>query len=223
MSNPQTPPSRTPQEIEEAAARRARTAPRPADDEDDAPSGRDAVATIARLRAERRELQRLLADAQTDLRDLAAAAKADGARLREEFASQIGALQTRHRDDFALHSAGVQDELGRDTIRRAWEAQPKATRGASPGEWWTSTIKAHQTAVEKGESGADLPPALSVYLPKVEPKAKPAQSVPRTPWAGGVADQGVAHRQPPASAVDAVVADSSITSLAELFARLPQR
>lgn len=167
---------------------------------------------MARYRAELRQARAVIAEQDRDIKDLTVSAKADAARLREELAVQVGQLQARHADDLGLVGLGVQDDLGRDTIRRAWESQPKAARGESPAKWWASTVDAHKTAAEKGGEGAPvLPPALSAYLPKIEAKAPPQQAgqgkpPPRQPWAGSAPDQGVASRQAPLQGIQAVLA-----------------
>ena len=167
---------------------------------------------MARYRAELRQARAVIAEQDRDLNDYKTAAKADAARMKEELAVHVGQLQARHADDLGLVGLGVQDDLGRDTIRRAWEAQPKAARGESPARWWASTVDAHKTAAEKGGEGAPvLPPALSAYLPKIEAKAPPQQAgqgkpPQRQPWAGSAPDQGVASRQAPLQGVQAVLA-----------------
>ena len=94
----------------------------------------------------------------------------------------------------------MHDELGRDTIRRAWDATPKATRGDSPSKWWTGVVDTHKAAVEKGEQGPELPRALAAYLPQVDPPGRPGQKeatrqAPARSWAGSQPDRGVATRQ----------------------------
>lgn len=153
-----------------------------------------------------------MAEQQRDLDDYRAASKADSARLREEFAAQLGQREARHADDLGLVSLNVHDDVGRDTMRRYWEAQPKAARGESAAKWWGGVVEAHKAAAEKGGEGApQLPPALAAYLPKVEVKqpqqpGQPAKTTPRQPWAGAASDQGVASRQAPLQGLDAVLA-----------------
>lgn len=179
---------------------------------------------IARLKAERKTLQAALAGVETDFADLRKAAAADAARLREEFASQLGVREARYAETRALDRLGVTDDIGQDAIRRAWESQPKATRSENPAKWWASTVEAHKAAASKGEAGPELPPALAAYLPKVEPEKQVAKAgssaQPRPAWGGAVVDQGVASRQAPAVGLDAILADRGITDPAQFAARL---
>lgn len=89
--------------------------------------------------------------------------------MRGQFASALASQAETHAVDRDLLRAGIDDDLGREVVRKAWEAQPKGDRGKSPAEWW-SKVAADPKAAE------GLPKALRAYLPPAPaPAPAPAQ------------------------------------------------
>jgi len=178
-----------------------RGAPRPAIDDEEEPTsrgGRSAEGTIATMRAEIKALRAREAALAQDFADFQAAAKANDAKIREDAAGQVAGLAQRHAEDLTLAQHGFTDPLGRDTARRAWEAQPKDSRGKSPAEWWEKIVTGTKAAAADPKLQApDVPTPLRNYLPAVEaPKAQPqrgaAAGQPQSPWGGAGVDRGTA-------------------------------
>lgn len=91
--------------------------------------------------------------------------------MRGQFASALASQSEAHAVDRDLLRAGIDDDIGRELVRKTWEAQPKGDRGKSPAEWWGRI-----TADPKAAEG--LPKALRAYLPPA-PAPSPA---PASPW-----------------------------------------
>jgi len=178
-----------------------RGAPRPAIDDEEEPTsrgGRSAEGTIATMRAEIKALRAREAALAQDFADFQAAAKANDAKIREDAAGQVAGLAQRHAEDLTLTQHGVTDPLGRETVRRAWDAQPKDSRGKSPSDWWGQQVAATKAAAADPKLQApEVPTPLRGYLPAVEaPKAQPqrgaAPGQPQAPWGGAGVDRGTA-------------------------------
>ena len=179
-----------------------RGAPRPAIDDDEEPvtrgGGRSSETLIATMKAEIKALRAREAELARDFADFQTAAKANADKLREDAAGQVAGLAQRNAEDLTLVQHGVSDPLGRDTVRRAWEAQPKDARGKSAADWWAQQVNAHKAAAADPKLQApEVPAPLRGYLPTVEaPKAadqrNDATGQPRSPWGGSTVDRGTA-------------------------------
>ena len=88
--------------------------------------------------------------------------------MRSQFATALASQSEAHAVDRDLRRAGIDDDLGREVVRKAWESQPKSDRGKSPAEWW-SKVAADPKAAE------GLPKALRAYLPPA-PAPAPASA-----------------------------------------------
>jgi hypothetical protein len=84
-------------------------------------------------------------------------------------------MHARHGEDLGLVERGFRDDLSRDTLRRAWEAQPKEARGESPGKWWENVEAAHKAYVADPKKAAApvVPQVLAPFLPQAEQPAQP--------------------------------------------------
>ena len=179
-----------------------RGAPRPAIDDDEEPvtrgGGRSSETLIATMKAEIKALRAREVDLAQNFADYQAAAKADAAKIREDAAGQVAGLAQRNAEDLALAGLNVKDPLGRDTMRRAWESQPKESRGKSVADWWGKVSEAHKaTSADPKAQAPEVPEPLRCYLPTVEaPKAAAprgdAAGQPRSPWGGSTVDRGTA-------------------------------
>lgn len=203
-----------------------RGAPRPAVDDEEEPAGRggrSSEGVIATMKAELKALRAREAALAQDFADYQTAAKADTVKLREDAAGQVAALAQRHAEDLTLTQHGVADPLGRETVRRAWDAQPKDGRGKSPADWWGQQVAATKAAAADPKLQApEVPTPLRGYLPPVEaPKPAPQRGAgpgqPQSPWGGSTVDRGTA----PASKATGMEAfhaatdfDSAIAALA---------
>lgn len=118
------------------------------------------------LESERVPRERLRAEQQRR-----AELEAELVSMRGQFASALASQSEAHAADRDLLRAGIDDDLGRELVRKAWEGQPKSERGKSPAEWWTK-VAADPKAAE------GLPKALRAYLP---PAPAPAPA-PASPW-----------------------------------------
>lgn len=92
--------------------------------------------------------------------------------MRGQFASALASQSEAHAVDRDLLRAGIDDDIGRELVRKAWEGQPKAERGKSPAEWW-GKLAADPKAAE------GLPKALRAYLPAPAPAPAAASA---SPW-----------------------------------------
>lgn len=178
-----------------------RGAPRPAMDDEEEPAsrgGRSSEGVIATMKAELKALRAREAALAQDFADYQAAAKADAAKIREDAAGQVAGLAQRHAEDLTLTQHGVTDPLGRETVRRAWDAQPKDSRGKSPADWWGQQVAATKaSAADPKLQAPEVPTPLRGYLPAVEaPKVQPQRGAgpgqPQSPWGGAGVDRGTA-------------------------------
>jgi len=178
-----------------------RGAPRPSIDDEEEPTsrgGRSSESVIAMMKAELKALRAREAALAQDFADYQSAAKADTVKLREEAAVQVAELARRHAEDLTLTEHGVADPLGRETVRRAWDAQPKDGRGKSPADWWGQQVAATKAAAADPKLQApEVPTPLRGYLPLVEaPKPAPQRGAgpgqPQSPWGGSTVDRGTA-------------------------------
>ena len=179
-----------------------RGAPRPAIDDDEEPvtrgGGRSSETLIATMKAEIKALRAREVELAQNFADYQAGAKADAAKIREDAAGQVAGLAQRNAEDLTLVQHGVADPLGRDTVRRAWESQPKDARGKSAADWWAQQVAATKAAAADPKLQApEVPAPLRGYLPAVEaPKAAGTRSdatgQPRSPWGGSTVDRGTA-------------------------------
>ncbi len=146
--------------------------------------------------AEKKALQAANAEMATAFEDYKKGAQAEIAKVRETAAGEVAGLATRHAEDMALTSQGVTDALGRDTVRRAWDAAPKDSRGKSPAEWWQKQVEAHKAHAASPDDpkiqAPEVPIALKGYLPTVEAPTK-AQQGRGTQGAGRSVDAGTAR------------------------------
>lgn len=174
--------------------------PTPGSDDDDARPGKPVpyerfFAVNQRMKA----AEEGLSAAKTQVQGIEAGYKAKEAALKAEFGTQIAGMETRHREDLAFTSAGI-DSLGRASIRNAWQAIPEANRPKTSHDYWTGIVAAQKAHAEDPEKNTapELHPTLIRLLPKFEPKqpagkqsqgrAAPARGVPRTDASASRAD-----------------------------------
>lgn len=132
--------------------------------------------------------------------------------LKQQTASELASLASRHSEDLALVDAGIRDDLGRVAVRQAWEAQPEEARGKSPAKWWTSTLEAHAAHAANPEEApkVEIPKILLGYLPE---SAAPA-SAPSTRQPPKV-DRGASRKQTASvnDRLNALPADASLADV----------
>jgi hypothetical protein len=106
-------------------------------------------------------------------------------KARTDYAADLGKREAVNSENIQLSEMGF-DADGRDSLRSTWNRQPEDKRGASPLEWWNSTLEAshaHQEDAEKNPA-PEIPRTLTAYLPQPE---KPTEPEPRKgPQVGGV-------------------------------------
>lgn len=182
-----------PESLAETILRKLR-ARKPADEDDEdidtGSRGRgNAESRIRRLveerNAARKELQEMGAEVEA-LRaagkqaalDLKAAHDKALADLREQASKEVQSLAARSQEDLAMVDAGLRDPVGREALRLAWNAAPKAERGDSPMQWW-QTVVAQRDAhlADTTKPAPALPKALQGYLPD-PPKVDPPKPAP---------------------------------------------
>jgi len=164
---------------------------KPAGDLDDDGDGRGPPRSVPyhRLveeRAARKAADTALADLATQVAALQQGYDQRLAKVREDVAGEVKTIGQRHLEDLALVDAGMTDHLGRQTLRVAWDAAPKESRGKSPVEWWatiTAAQQAHLADPEKAKA-PEVPRPLQPYLPApaAEMKQERRQEQQQSAW-----------------------------------------
>lgn len=140
-------------------------------DEDDDYSGPVSKSTfLERLGREREKRQRAesaLSELSAQVEQLQAGYRSSLDALKTEAAESVKMIGLRHTEDLQMVDLGVTDDLGRQTIRTAWDRLPKDTRGKSPAEWWSGQVEAQRAhlADPKAATAPEVPKALAAYLP----------------------------------------------------------
>ena len=133
------------------------------------------------------------------------------AKLREDTAGEVTGIQARHNEDIGLIGAGFRDPLDRQTLRTAFEAQPKSTRGKNAGEWWDAQTVAHAAHIADPETIAapSIPRPLTPYLPAPEAAPVAAAEPASNGWGSvGGPPPGPGRREP--QSVDSVPVDQGM-------------
>ena len=110
----------------------------------------------------------------------------DIAAIKKQLADYATSAEMRRVEDVGLTRSGL-DEVGIQTMRSAWEREPKATRGESPVKWWEGQVAiAKEHAADPKKPAPALHPTVAVLLPKFEPskdagKGNGRDPLPRTP------------------------------------------
>ena len=151
---------------------------KPAPPEDDTPPPGTENWKLDRVRREQDRARAAIerADAmEKAFEELQAAREKERAAWQTETGNQVSTLTLRHQEDLALTRHGF-DGPGTTALRTAWEGQPKATRGASPSEWWEAQVGVHAAHLADPETApaAALPKTLTPYLPTPQADTKPA-------------------------------------------------
>lgn len=113
--------------------------------------------------------------------DSEAALQAERERIAAEHAQEIARIRAVGLEDVALSDLGVRDDLGRDTVRAAWQRLPETDRGESAAQWWSQqvdAVKAH-AADPKAHKAPEVPLALQPYLRMMEQGGRPAPDTER--------------------------------------------
>lgn len=123
---------------------------------------------------------------RTEIDGLKAAHAAEVAAIKKQLADYATSAEMRRVEDVGLTRSGL-DEVGIQTMRSAWEREPKATRGESPVKWWEGQVAiAKEHAADPKKPAPALHPTVAVLLPKFEPskdagKGNGRDPLPRTP------------------------------------------
>ncbi len=170
-----------------------------------------------RLNEEKRRNEALtaqLAEIGTHVSSLTDGYKSSLTKLQADTAEQVTGIQSRHNEDIGLIGAGFKDPIDRQTLRTAFEAQPKATRGKDAGEWWQMQAAAHAAHLKdpKNVAAPSIPKPLTPYMPVPETKTETRQ-----PEGGGDGwgrkgpPEGPGQRQP--QSLDSVPTDQGMAAL----------
>ena len=146
------------------------------DDDGARGAGHGANARIRQLVREKKALVEEITAFEGQISELAAAYAGNLDDFRSQTAEQIKSIGLGHAEDLALVDHGITDQLGRQTVRAAWDRAPKDSRGKSPTAWWDSQVAAHKAHVADPDTveAPTIARALTPYLPTVEPPKPPA-------------------------------------------------
>jgi len=161
---------------------------------------------------QRNQAREELAELGRQLESLQSAYKSQLDGLKQQTATELASLATRHSEDLALVDAGIRDDLGRVAVRQAWEAQPEETRGKSPAKWWSATLEAHaaHTANPDEAPKVEIPRILLGYMPEAAaPSSTPATRQPPR------VDRGASRKQTASvnDRLNALPADASLADV----------
>ena len=123
---------------------------------------------------------------QAEIERLRAAHAAEVSGVKKQLADYATSAEMRRVEDVGLARSGL-DEVGIQTMRSAWEREPKATRGESPVKWWEGQVAiAKEHAADPKKPAPALHPTVAVLLPKFEPpkdagKGNGRDPLPKTP------------------------------------------
>jgi hypothetical protein len=151
--------------------------------DDDDGEGGSAQARIRKLAAEKKALAEKMAEMEAQVNDLRKGYESHLAKLRQDAATEVQTIASRHAEDLTLVDLGFKDPLGRKALRDAWEAQPKATRGDNPLAY-VEQLRAAQAehVADPAKPAPNIPPTLRGYMPDAQtPAAKAAPGAKAAP------------------------------------------
>ena len=161
---------------------------------------------------QRNQAREELAELGRQLETLQSAYKSQLDGLKQQTATELASLATRHSEDLALVDAGIRDDLGRVAVRQAWEAQPEDARGKSPAKWWSATLEAHAAHAANPDEApkVEIPRILLGYMPEAAaPSSTPATRQPPK------VDRGASRKQTASvnDRLNALPADASLADV----------